>query len=116
MASAPAPRTLTFTRGRGDRAMTGLVDRRRECGVLDGLLDAARAGRGGVVVVRGEAGIGKTALLDHVAAAAAARAARSRGRRGRVPDRRRGPGDRGARPDGRAAPRDQDGAGTGYRG
>ena len=50
--------------------MTGLVDRRRECDVLDGLLDAARAGRGGVVVVRGEAGIGKTALLDHVAAAA----------------------------------------------
>ena len=50
--------------------MTGLVDRRRECDVLDGLLEAARAGRGGVVVVRGEAGIGKTALLDHVAAAA----------------------------------------------
>jgi DNA-binding CsgD family transcriptional regulator len=48
-----------------------LIDRRRECAVLDGLLAAARAGRGGVVVVRGEAGIGKTALLDHVAEAAA---------------------------------------------
>ncbi len=47
------------------------LDRRRECELLDGLLDAARAGRGGVVVVRGEAGIGKTALLDYTARTAA---------------------------------------------
>jgi predicted ATPase len=42
-----------------------LLDRRDECAVLDGLLEGARAGRSGVLVVRGEAGIGKTALLDH---------------------------------------------------
>ncbi|MFI5891076.1 AAA family ATPase [Actinoplanes sp. NPDC051513] len=48
-----------------------LVDRQQECAVLDRLLDEARAGRGGVLVVHGDAGIGKTALLDHVAEAAA---------------------------------------------
>lgn len=42
-----------------------LWGRRAETEVLEGLLGAARAGRGGVLVLRGEAGIGKTALLDH---------------------------------------------------
>jgi DNA-binding CsgD family transcriptional regulator len=42
-----------------------LRDRQDERAVLDGLLDGARAGQGGVLVVRGEAGIGKTALLDY---------------------------------------------------
>jgi DNA-binding CsgD family transcriptional regulator len=50
---------------------SAFLDRRRECELLDGLLYGVRAGRGGVVVVRGEAGIGKTALLDYVARAAA---------------------------------------------
>src|SRR3954452_4362328 len=36
-----------------------------ECAVLDRLLDEARAGESGAVVVRGEPGIGKTALLDY---------------------------------------------------
>src|SRR3954467_5148627 len=36
-----------------------------ELAVLGGLLDAARAGRSGVLVLRGEGGIGKTALLEH---------------------------------------------------
>ncbi|CCH28460.1 AAA family ATPase [Actinosynnema sp. NPDC047251] len=35
---------------------------------VDGLLADARAGRSGVLVVRGEAGIGKSALLDHIVA------------------------------------------------
>ena len=38
--------------------------------MLDRLLEDARAGRSGVLVVRGEAGIGKTALLDHAVDAA----------------------------------------------
>jgi DNA-binding CsgD family transcriptional regulator len=42
-----------------------LRDRQDERAVLDGLLEGVRAGQGGVLVVRGEAGIGKTALLDY---------------------------------------------------
>ncbi|WP_030674797.1 ATP-binding protein [Streptomyces sp. NRRL B-1347] len=44
-----------------------LYGRNEERAVVDGLLDGARKQRGGVLVVRGEAGIGKTALLDHAA-------------------------------------------------
>ncbi|MBB5957500.1 DNA-binding CsgD family transcriptional regulator [Saccharothrix tamanrassetensis] len=45
-----------------------LHGRSSELAVVDRLLADARAGRSGVLVVRGEAGIGKSALLDHVAA------------------------------------------------
>src|SRR6266567_2040785 len=56
----------------GDSAPGGLVlqDRRNECTVLDGLLDRARAGRGGTLVLEGEAGVGKTALLEYAVASA----------------------------------------------
>ncbi|POX62873.1 LuxR family transcriptional regulator [Streptomyces sp. Ru62] len=47
-------------------ARTGLFGRRDECKVLDDLLAQARAGRSGVLVLRGEAGIGKTELLNHL--------------------------------------------------
>ncbi|MBP2471960.1 DNA-binding CsgD family transcriptional regulator [Crossiella equi] len=43
-----------------------LVGRQEEIRCLDGLLGAAAQGRGGVLVLRGEPGIGKTALLGHV--------------------------------------------------
>src|SRR2546425_253097 len=43
-----------------------LVGRRRERELLEKLLESARAGRGAVVVVHGEPGVGKTALLDYV--------------------------------------------------
>ncbi|WP_433269201.1 ATP-binding protein [Actinosynnema sp. CS-041913] len=45
-----------------------LHGRSSEIAVVDRLLADARAGRSGVLVVRGEAGIGKSALLDHAAA------------------------------------------------
>jgi DNA-binding CsgD family transcriptional regulator len=40
-----------------------LVGRSRETEILERLLNGARSGRGGAVVVRGEAGVGKSALL-----------------------------------------------------
>jgi hypothetical protein len=51
-------------------ASLAFLDRQRECELLDGLLHAVRAGRSGVIVVRGEAGIGKSALLEYTAQAA----------------------------------------------
>jgi DNA-binding CsgD family transcriptional regulator len=50
----------------------GLRGRRRECGVLDRLVEALSAGESRALVVRGEAGVGKTALLEYVALRAAA--------------------------------------------
>jgi predicted ATPase len=47
-----------------------LRGRRDECVVLDRLLDAARAGRSSALVLGGEAGVGKTALLDYAIASA----------------------------------------------
>jgi DNA-binding CsgD family transcriptional regulator len=48
-----------------------LYGRAPECRALDGLLSAARSGRTGTLVLYGEPGIGKSALLDYVAEAAA---------------------------------------------
>jgi DNA-binding CsgD family transcriptional regulator len=48
-----------------------LLDRLPERAALSQLLDAARAGRSGVLIVRGEPGIGKTALLDWAVGSAA---------------------------------------------
>ncbi|HEX9542680.1 MAG TPA: BREX system ATP-binding domain-containing protein, partial [Streptosporangiaceae bacterium] len=49
----------------GRRVM--LWGRRQQCEALDGLLADVRAGRSRVLVVRGEPGIGKTALLGYAA-------------------------------------------------
>jgi DNA-binding CsgD family transcriptional regulator len=54
-----SPRSSPPMRGRG-----------RECAVLDGLLRQVREGRSGVLLLRGEPGIGKTALLRHLLDAA----------------------------------------------
>jgi len=42
-----------------------IIGRKAERRRLDALLDSARAGRSGALVLRGEAGIGKTALLEY---------------------------------------------------
>src|SRR3954447_5188059 len=44
-----------------------LLGRAAECQVLDRLLEEVRAGRSAVLVLRGEAGVGKTALLRYCA-------------------------------------------------
>jgi DNA-binding CsgD family transcriptional regulator len=49
---------------------TGLLDRRTERGVLDGFVGEVRAGQSRALVLRGEAGIGKTALLGYLSASA----------------------------------------------
>ena len=51
------------TRGRA----AGLTDRRSERGTLDRLVEAAQAGQGRALVLRGDPGVGKTVLLDYLA-------------------------------------------------
>src|SRR5690348_320905 len=53
-----------------------LIEREQESVVLDALVDRLRDG-GGAVVVRGEAGIGKSALLQRVRRRAVAQGART---------------------------------------
>src|ERR1700736_2770948 len=48
-----------------------LLDRRTERAALSRLLEAARGGRSAVLVVHGEVGVGKTALLEDATASAA---------------------------------------------
>jgi DNA-binding CsgD family transcriptional regulator len=51
-----------------DRAAeVGLRGRHRECAELERLLAGVRAGRSQVLVLRGEAGVGKSVLLDYLA-------------------------------------------------
>jgi len=51
--------------GRGVQQVVPLLGRDRECAVIDAVLAEARAGTGGALVVRGEPGIGKSALLGY---------------------------------------------------
>ncbi|MEV0821674.1 helix-turn-helix transcriptional regulator [Nonomuraea rubra] len=61
-------------------AKSRLRGRRAECEALDRLVATVQDGRSSVLVLRGEAGIGKTALLEHArAAAAGCRIARAAG-------------------------------------
>src|ERR1700755_86666 len=49
---------------------TGLLGRAAECSLLDDVLGAVREGESRTLLIHGEAGIGKTALLDYVAESA----------------------------------------------
>jgi ABC-type transport system involved in cytochrome c biogenesis ATPase subunit len=51
-------------------ASPALIDRVSERGVLDRLVAGVRAGQSQVLVLRGVVGVGKTALLRHLTAAA----------------------------------------------
>src|SRR5580658_11012954 len=68
----PAPRLLgsagpmTAHSGTG-RPAAGLTGRLSERGVLDRFVAGVQAGEGRALVVRGEPGVGKTALLDCLA-------------------------------------------------
>jgi hypothetical protein len=67
-----------------ERTSGELVGRERECAVLDRLLEASARGESGSLVLRGEAGIGKTALLTYAGGARRRAGAPHRRRRGGV--------------------------------
>ncbi len=47
-----------------------LHGRANECAQLDALVEGTAAGRGGGLMLRGEAGVGKTGLLEYAIASA----------------------------------------------
>jgi predicted ATPase len=49
--------------GTAERPADRLIERERELAVIGELLDAARTGRGGMAVVEGVAGLGKSRVL-----------------------------------------------------
>ena len=61
-----------------------LLGRQREQEALDRLLETARGGAGGVLVVHGEPGVGKTALLDYAVDAQGFRVVRTVGVEGEI--------------------------------
>jgi DNA-binding CsgD family transcriptional regulator len=60
----------TPSAGKAGTISVHLVDRTRETAALDALLEAVRLGMSGKLILRGEPGIGKTALLEHAVASA----------------------------------------------
>src|ERR1700683_3141187 len=72
LAGAPSPSMLGRTGPMGEDSRwrgraSGLTDRHAERGVLDQLISTVRAGGSRVLVVHGEPGVGKSALLAYLA-------------------------------------------------
>ena len=63
--------TPPLTNGSHANTTPPLLGRERERALVDRVLDVARSGASEAVVLRGEAGIGKSALLDYAASRAA---------------------------------------------
>jgi DNA-binding CsgD family transcriptional regulator len=77
--SGPVPETLRSPMP-AYRLMAALLGRRCECHALDRLLESVRAGQSRVLVLRGEPGVGKSALLEYlVGRASGCRVARAVG-------------------------------------
>ncbi len=55
----------------GPHGFESLLGRQAECGALDAMVTAIRAGESRTLVLRGDAGVGKTALLDYAVESAA---------------------------------------------
>jgi DNA-binding CsgD family transcriptional regulator len=64
------PGVLGEQPGAGTEAQMSLLGRHEECARLDALISGIRRGESRSLVLRGEAGIGKTALLEYLAASA----------------------------------------------
>src|SRR5580700_7363450 len=100
LVGAPSPWMLGRTGPMGEDSRrrgraSGLTDRHAERGVLDQLINAVRAGGSRVLVVHGEPGVGKSALLDYLAGrASGCRVARAAGGAADRVRRQRGPGTR----------------------
>src|SRR3954453_14115226 len=84
-------RCHTRTGGPADAMANGdcapaFLGRRRECQALDRLLESVRAGQSRVLVLRGESGVGKSALLGYLAGnASGCRVARATGVESEMP-------------------------------
>ena len=61
-----APGQLSAGAGRREE-LGKLIGRRRECGTLDRIVEAVRAGESQALVMRGEPGAGKSVLLEYLA-------------------------------------------------
>src|SRR5208282_5054131 len=66
-ARAPCSAERQAVNGNPRGSDSTLTDRRAERRVLDGLVEAVRAGESRVLVVHGEPGVGKSALLEYLA-------------------------------------------------
>ena len=64
------PSTGPFVDGSSESTGTGILGRDGECRVIDSVLGAARQGSSAALVIRGDAGMGKTTLLGYAIASA----------------------------------------------
>ena len=66
MTADEASRVVSEAKSPRARPESGLLGRRRECEALDRLLEGVRDQQSRVLALRGEAGVGKTALLEYL--------------------------------------------------